>query len=61
MVSSSEHKEFFMFDPKTTAVMHKYRTQELIAPPLAYHSYSQQVVGQQVNKTFVSVWNWDGQ
>jgi hypothetical protein len=41
--------------------MHKYRTQELIALPLSFHKHSQQIIGQQVNKTFSSIWNWDGQ
>lgn len=61
MVSSTENKEFFLFDPKTTAVLHKYRTQENISPPLAYHQHSQQIICQQINKTFISVWNWDAQ
>lgn len=50
-----------MFDPKTTAVLHKYRTQEPIEPHHVYHQHSQQILAQQVGKTFMSVWNWEAQ
>ena len=49
-----------MFDPKTTAVMHKYHTVEHLLPP-QYYPHSQQIVAQQSSKTFLSVFNWDGQ
>jgi hypothetical protein len=41
--------------------LHKYRTQELVMPHHVYYQQAQQVVAQQVGKTFVSVWNWDSQ
>lgn len=50
-----------MFDPKTTAVLHKYRTQEHLMSHIVYYQQAQQIVAQQVGKTFVSVWNWDAQ
>lgn len=37
IISANENKEFFMFDPKTTAVLHKYRTQEAIEPHHVYY------------------------
>ena len=60
LITANDHKEFFMFDPKTTAVLHKYRTQEMLTH-IAYHQHSQQILAQQLDKTFISLWNWDSQ
>lgn len=49
-----------MFDPKTTAILHKYHTVEhLLAPE--YYVHSQQIIAQQANKTFLSLFNWNNQ
>ena len=60
IISSQENREFFLFDPKTTAVLHKYRD-DCFLSSLAYYPRSQQILGQQVNKTFVNVWSYDSQ
>lgn len=60
LITAHEHKEFFMFDPKTTAVLHKYRTPDMLTN-LVYHQHSQQILAQQTAKTFISLWNWDNQ
>lgn len=60
-MSASEGKEFFMFDPKTTAVLHKYRDECALQPRKLYCPLSQQLVAQQTGKTFLSLWNWDAQ
>lgn len=48
-----------MFDPKTTAVLHKYREECPLLGSKLYCPLSQQVVGQQSGRTFLSVWSWD--
>lgn len=60
IISSQENREFFLFDPKTTAVLHKYRD-DCFLSSLAYYTRSQQILGQQINKTFVNVWSYDSQ
>jgi len=30
-------------------------------PNVTYHIHSQQLIAQQNNKTFISLWNWDSQ
>jgi WD40 repeat protein len=60
IINSQENKEFFLFDPKTTAVLHKYRD-DCHLSNLAYYPRSQQILGQQNNKTFVNVWSYDSQ
>jgi len=59
LVNAAENKELFMFDPKTTAVLHKYRDETWIVPSITYYPNSQQLLAPQINKTFVSVWNSD--
>lgn len=40
--------------------MHKYRD-DCFLSSLAYYPRSQQILGQQVNKTFLNVWSYDSQ
>ena len=40
--------------------MHKYHTVEHLASP-QYYPHAQQIIAQQTNKTFLSLFNWDSQ
>jgi pre-rRNA-processing protein IPI3 len=41
-------------------VLHKYRD-DCFLSALAYYPRSQQVLGQQINKTFLNAWSYDSQ
>lgn len=58
LVRASENKEVFLFDPKTTAVLHKFRDESHVQT-LAYYPPAQQMLAQQAGKTFLSVWGSD--
>ena len=58
LVSAADNKEIFLFDPKTTAVLHKFRDDSL-TESLAYYPSAQQVIAQQTGRTFLSVWSSD--
>jgi hypothetical protein len=48
-----------MFDPKTTAITHKYRDDTCVIPGFTYCPLSQQIIAPQISKSFISVWSWD--
>lgn len=59
IISASENKEIFLFDPKTTAVIQKYKDDAYISSTIAYYPNAQQFVAPQQSKTFLNVWSTD--
>lgn len=60
LITANENKEIFMFDPKTTAITHKYRDDTCVVPGFTYSPLSQQIIAPQISKSFISVWSWNG-
>lgn len=50
-----------MVDPKTSAVLLKYHDDALLLPMLAHYKPAQQILGMQLDKTFITVWSGEAQ
>lgn len=61
LITPTDSKDIFLFDPKTACVLHKYTTESAVASALAYYQQGQQFIIPHLNNTYVNVWETDAQ